>query len=258
MVSSPRMAGSSSPRLPRITIATVVRNGARTLADCIQSVVGQAYPDLEYLVIDGASTDGTLDVLRRFHGRITRWVSEPDGGTYDAMNKATRMATGDFILFLGADDALLADLSDVAPRLADPRTIYYGDAFWPRSNRRYDGPFGARKLAVRNICHQAIFYPRAVFERRSFDTRYRYQADWELNMRCLSDPELRFEYLPLVVARYNDSDGASTRNRDLALEADYPRLLWRHFPLHVAIPLAALALGGRALRALGLRGGGSG
>jgi len=243
----------ASRALPRITVLTVVRNGARTLAQCIESVTRQAYSGLEFVVVDGASTDGSLDLIRRYQECIARWVSEPDGGTYDAMNKGARMATGDFVLFLGADDVLLADLNDVALRLADPRTIYYGDAFWPRRNRRYDGPFGTWKLARRNICHQAIFYPRAVFEKYAFATRYRYQADWELNMRCFSDPEFRFEYVPLLIARYNDLDGASTRNRDLALEADYPRLLWRHFPLRVAAPLAALALCGRASRALGLR-----
>ncbi len=242
--------------LPRISVITVVRNGARTLRECIGSLANQQYGSLEYLVIDGGSTDGTLEIVRAFPGTVTRSVSEPDGGTYDAMNKGVRMATGDFILFLGADDQLLADLREVAPLLRDQRTVYYGDAFWPKRNRRYDGRFGAAKLAFRNICQQAMFYPRAVFEKYTFDTRYQLQADWEFNMRCFSDPELRFEYLPLLVSRYNDLDGSSTRHRDHALEEDYLRLLWRHFPGRVALPLSAVVLGGRVLRRMGLLRGG--
>ena len=250
------MSSAAPASRPRISVITVVRNGAGTLADCVESVVRQAYPKLEYVIVDGASTDGTVDVIRRYEGRLARWVSEPDGGVYDAMNKAVRLATGDFLLFLGADDQLLCDLAQVAPSLRDSHTVYYGDAFWPAHNRRYDGRFGPAKLAARNICHQAMFYPRAVFQKYSFDLRYRLQADWELNMRCFSDPALRFDYLPVLVARYNDLTGSSTRQRDLALEADYPRLLWRHFPARVALPLSALALTGRALRRLGVLGGG--
>lgn len=249
---------AKAPRpLPRISVVTVVRNGVATIAATLESVIGQGYPDLEYVVVDGASTDGTMDVVRRFDRRVLRYVSEVDAGTYDAMNKGVRMATGDWLLFLGADDVLLADLREVAPLLVDPYTIYYGDTWWPDRQRRYDGPFGAMKLARRNICHQGMFYPRAVFQGHAFDTRYRYQADWELNMRCFSDPRYRLQYVPVLVARYNDLSGGSSLNRDAALEADYPRLLWRHFPARIALPLTATFLAGRALRRLGLRRGGS-
>src|SRR5260370_29878005 len=128
---------------PRITIITVVRNGAATLADCIQSVVRQRYPNLEHIIVDGASTDGTQDVIRGFEGRIARWVSEPDQGIYHAMNKATRMATGDWVLFLGAHDWLASDLARMAAHLTAPATIYYGDAYWPSRHRLYVGRFGA-------------------------------------------------------------------------------------------------------------------
>jgi hypothetical protein len=170
------------------------------------------------------------------------------------MNKAVRIASGDFVLFLGADDEILVDLAGVAPCLVDPRTVYYGDTFWPLRGGRYDGPFDARKLARRNLCQQGVFYPRSVFQRFAFDLRYPLQADWELHMRLFSDPEFRFEHLDLVVARYDDAGGRSSRIRDLALEADYPCLLLRHFPPAVALPLAAASLGGRVLRSLGWRG----
>jgi glycosyltransferase involved in cell wall biosynthesis len=240
-----------SGRPSRISVITVVRDGAETMERCVASVERQRYAGLEYVVVDGASTDGTLEVIRRHASSIDRFVSEPDAGVYDAMNKAVRIASGDFLLFLGADDELLADLGGTAPRLSDPQTVYYGDTFWTRLGERYDGPFDARKLARRNLCQQGVFYPRSVFQRFAFDLRYPLQADWELHMRLFSDPDFRFEYLDLLVARYEDASGLSSRVRDLALEADYPRLLLRHFPLAVALPLAAASLGGRVLRRVG-------
>ena len=242
--------------LPRISVVTVVRNGAATIERCLRSVSRQAYPRLGHLIVDGASTDETVAIVRRHLPPVECLVSEPDAGIYDAMNKAVRLADGDFLLFLGADDELLADLGEIAPRLTSPSTVYYGDAEWPRRGRPYDGPFDAAKLARRNICQQAVLYPRRVFERYSFDLRYPLQADWELHMRLFADPAFRFQHLPVVVSRYDDAGGRSSRERDRALEADYPRLLWRHFPARVALPRAAVALAGRALRRLGLRGGG--
>ena len=95
-------------------------------------------------------------------------MSEPDKGIYDAMNKGTRHATGDRILFLGCDDTLSADLRAVAPLLIHANTIYYGNAYWRGRQRLYDGPFTTAKLARTNICHQAVFYPKAVFHKIFF------------------------------------------------------------------------------------------
>lgn len=231
----------STPRAPRITVATVVRDAVDDLPRCLESVARQGYPHLEHLVVDGASTDGTVALLRGAAGGRLRYLSEPDEGLYHAMNKTIGLATGDFVLFLGADDVLRADLAEVAPRLRDGRTIYYGDAWLVGARRAHDGPFGPAKLALRNICHQAIFYPRAALERHRFDLRYRWLADWELNMRCFSDPGLRFEYLPVVVADYEDRRGRSSTQRDHAFERDYLRLVWRHFPAWAALLATGLS-----------------
>jgi glycosyltransferase involved in cell wall biosynthesis len=239
---------------PSITVVTVVKDAVADLPRCLESVARQRYPRLEHLVVDGASTDGTVELLRRAAGARLRFVSEPDEGLYHAMNKAIGLARGDFILFLGADDALRADLADVAPRLVDPATVYYGDAWFTGAGQARYGPFDAARLARHNVCHQAVFYPRAALARHRFDLRYRWLADWELNMRCFADPALRFEHLPVVVADYEDRRGLSSTQRDLALERDYLRLVWRHFPWRVALPRTALKLAERALLALGLGG----
>ena len=245
---------NSSAECPRISIITVVINGVNTLESCIQSIVNQAYDNIEFIVMDGGSTDGTLDILKHYDSKIGFWSSESDKGIYDAMNKGARRATGDWVLFLGCDDTLSADLNNVAPLLRDTGVIYYGDAYWPGRKRFYDGSFSAAKLARTNICHQAIFYPRAVFDKYSFNLRYPFQADWELNMRCFSDPAFRFQYIPLQISIYNDRSGASSTRRDFALEEDYITLMWRHFPWHIALRRTAIAQGGRFLRHWGWKG----
>lgn len=234
-----------------ISIITVVRNGVDTLESCIRSVLSQTYEKTELIVIDGGSTDGTLDILRRYDSKITFWSSKSDSGIYDAMNKGASHANGERILFLGSDDTLSADLRTVAPLLIHANTIYYGDAHWPGRQRLYDGPFTTAKLARTNICHQAVFYPRAVFKKYQFNLRYSLQADWELNMRCFSDPQFRFQYIPVQVAVYNDMNGLSSVRQDLALEQDYITLMWRHFPCPIALWRTVIALGGRFLHRLG-------
>ncbi len=88
----------------RVSIITVVYNGKNTIEDCIKSVAGQTYPDIEHIIIDGGSTDGTLDVIKKYNNKINGWISEPDKGIYDAMNKGMKHATGDVIGILNSDD----------------------------------------------------------------------------------------------------------------------------------------------------------
>jgi len=237
---------------PILSIITVVRNGAASLEACINSVIQYASPDIEYIVIDGGSTDGTIEVLRQHSETITYWRSEPDQGIYDAMNKGLKVAHGQWVLFLGSDDELAISPEKLIPHLKSPQTLYYGNAYWKHSGRTHDGRFSAAKLACTNLCQQAVLYPKAALKKHPYNLRYRYQADWELNMRCFSDPEFHFEYLPLTIAIYNDATGVSTVSRDLALEADYISLLWRHFPAPIALWLSTLVLGGRLLRKINL------
>lgn len=236
---------------PILSVITVVRNGAGAIGACISSVVKHATPDMEYIVIDGGSTDGTVEILRAHSSHINFWISEPDQGIYDAMNKGLKQAHGQWILFLGHDDEMAIAPAELIPHLLDPTAIYYGNAYWRHSGRLHDGPFTAAKLARTNLCQQAVLYPKAALMKHPFNLRYRLQADWEVNMRCFRDPEFRFKYLPLTIANYNDATGASTTTRDLAMEADYPSLLWRHFPGPTALWLTTLVIGGRLLRKFG-------
>ncbi len=220
---------ASAPGSPVLSVVTVVYDGVATMEACIRSVLEQAHDNVEFIVVDGGSTDGTLDLLERYGDRIDYWVSEPDRGIFHAMNKGVSLITGDYVLFLGCDDVLLGFTPELVRRLTDPRCIYYGDVYIARSDRTFDGEFNRLKLCHTNICHQAILYPALVFEKYRYNLRYKDLADHEFNMRCWADPILRFEYLPVVMAEYNDQ-GNSGVSIDHAFQGDRLELVRRYFP----------------------------
>src|SRR5271155_2346515 len=116
---------------PLFTVVTAVFNGAERLESTILSVLSQGYADVEYIIIDGGSTDGTLDILRKYENSIDYWISEPDKGVYDAFNKACRLVTGEWTIFLGAgdlfyDDDVLTSMAEVVRDVISETEIVYG------------------------------------------------------------------------------------------------------------------------------------
>lgn len=162
---------------------TAVLNQADALRQTIESVLAQSYPKLDYVIVDGASTDGTVEVIGEYAGLLTKWISEPDDGVYDAMNKGWAMADEDSsLLFLGAGDRLLT-LPESLPA-AREAVIYYGRVildgeteFISRANWR---------LKLYNaLHHQGLLVPKKVHPKPPFDTRYRLYADFDFNQRLL-------------------------------------------------------------------------
>ncbi|PKL40239.1 MAG: glycosyltransferase [Candidatus Riflebacteria bacterium HGW-Riflebacteria-1] len=218
------------PQKPLITVVTVVCNGETHLESAILSVINQTYDNIEYIIIDGASKDGTLELIRRYELTIDYWLSENDMGIYDAMNKAVTLATGDFIYFLGADDLLIAGaISKMVELIVEKMlsgTIYYGDVYMPGKHKLYDGEFTKYKLVKRNICHQSIFYPRSVFLKTRYNLCYSVLADYELNLRLIAF--MNFVYLPVLVAYYNDT-GVSSSHIDSCFVRDRLKIIKDNF-----------------------------
>lgn len=227
---------------PLISIITPTINSGAKIGTTIASVLSQGKELYEFLVIDGGSTDGTLAQLRA-QGSALRYLSEPDEGIYDAMNKGIQLTSGKFLYFLGAGDRLLpgvleavaVEMRKLLSRGQHSRpTLLYGNVDWAKYGRPYDGRFTRSKLLRRNICHQAIFYQRSVFEQLGFyNTKYRSLADWEFNIRCFSSPAIRKRYIPLSIAQY-EGTGRSTTTPDPAFYADFPRLTHQQHDLDVA------------------------
>lgn len=194
----------------RITLITVARNAARTIADTVRSVAAQDYPQVEYIVIDGASTDGTAEVVQRNLGTNSYLISELDQGVYDAMNKGITIATGDVIGFLNADDVFAHKhvLSRITKVFRDPvieacyADLIYVDQYNPHKIVRYwksgpyvDGLFEKGWMPA----HPTFYVRRAVYEKfGGFDLTYKRQSDFELTMRFLKIHGLRAMYIPEV------------------------------------------------------------
>jgi glycosyltransferase involved in cell wall biosynthesis len=210
---------ASAMTAPMFSIIVPTFNVAATLDACLRSVVRQTCTDFELVLVDGGSTDGTLDIAKSFASELgTRLVvhSGSDQGPYDAMNRGVAMASGAWLLFLGGDDTLYeADtLARVATFVGDhqPSDLVYGDVINRSTGTRHAGEFDLDRLLFEtNMCHQAIFYRRELFAGIGpYNLRYRIWADWDFNIRCFSNPALVARYMDIVVTLYNDVTGISS------------------------------------------------
>ena len=204
-------------------------NCGRKLAATLESVLSQPKELFEAIVVDGGSDDKTLSVVEEYGGHL-RFVSEPDRGVYDALNKGVAMSSGRSLLFMGAGDVLkegvLERVAEILPE--DEPTFAYGDSNLVRHGVRQSGTFGKKDFIARNLCQQAIFYDRKIFDLLGgFDLRYRVYADWAFNMKCFADPRVRKLYLGLLVADF-EGWGISDVQDDPAFYRDLPGLVRRH------------------------------
>lgn len=197
----------------KVTIITVTYNSAKTIVEALDSVARQTYPDIEHIVVDGGSTDGSLALIAAHGARITRLVSEPDEGIYDAMNKGLRMASGELIGFLNSDDVFASD--DVIEQVARAAAVgqpdaVFGDLVYVDPTRsqplvRYwhAGSFSLAKLKLGWMPpHPTLYTRRDMIERVGlFDARLKIAADYEFMLRLLIRPDLKVAYIPKVLVQ---------------------------------------------------------
>ncbi len=201
-----------------VSVVIVTYNAAATLRNCIDSVLGQDYAAKEIVVVDGGSKDDTCAILSSYEGSI-RWQSEPDKGIYDAMNKGIRLASGKWILFLGADDCLAENsLAAVFSQPAYPASavLLYGKVRTEPGNRMQGGPTDFPRLVGGNIPHQAIFYDRQLLlHYGGYDLHYPILADYDLNLRIFERRGAETFFLDQVISVFS-SRGVSNRTIDAA------------------------------------------
>lgn len=197
----------------KISVITVCFNSARTIADTLHSVAEQTHPDIEHIVIDGASRDNTLDIIKTTQNRVAKLLSEPDKGIYDAMNKGLALATGEVVGFLNSDD-VYADkgcLALIASALSDVCIdACYGDvefvsATIPHKTVRYwrAGEYDKKRLVQGWMPPHPTFYARRTLYDNvgGFDLRYRLQSDYDMAVRLLKQDTVRLCYLPYLMVR---------------------------------------------------------
>lgn len=224
---------------PLISIISITYNAAGQLPPTMESVSAQSFKDFEHIVIDGASTDGTLEVARRLGTPSLRILSEPDKGLYDAMNKGLRMARGRYLLFLNAGDAFHS--ADVLAKYAEATSkdpdIIYADTVIVDSDRKVIAPRHLSAPAILThdsfskgmlVCHQAFMVRRDIAP--SYDLSYRFSADYDWTVKCLkSSRPGRCVNLKTVAIDYLN-DGLTDRNKVDSLMERFS-IMKRHYGL---------------------------
>lgn len=234
------MFKANTPDLPLITYVTIVYNNKDTILRCMQSVWAQTYPNIEYIVVDGSSTDGTSEIIKQHLDKIDYYVRQPDKGIYDAMNKGISLATGQFICFMNSDDTCPpnAAYDVVKSYIESPADVIFGNV----KLRTEDGTLKDVNTAMQTVLikdnviryptmyHQTVYGGRDAFERTGdFDLAYRLAADLKWTNGCVRSGNITIRKIDSILA-YFSLGGASDTGRDKTA-AEVSRLVKELFPL---------------------------
>ena len=190
---------------PKFSIITVTYNAEKVLEDTIQSIVTQSYKNVEYIIVDGGSTDGTLTIVNKYKEHIHTIVSEPDKGLYDAMNKGIKLATGDYLCFLNEGHFLYKR------RLSAPETLHWKS-------------FKKGML----VCHQAFFARRELALEEPYDLQYRFSADFDWCIRIMKKAKVLHNTHLTLIDYLNE--GMTTRNHKASLKERF-HIMAKHYGL---------------------------
>jgi glycosyltransferase involved in cell wall biosynthesis len=213
----------SKTTMPTISVITVIYNGKSYLEKTIISVASQTYPKVEYIIIDGGSSDGTIDIIKKYSNNINYWISEPDNGIYDAMNKGVQAATGSWILFLNAGDTFFDDNtiekfnSFLSKNSHNTPALIFGDVMliYPNGSEEKRHLKNSNTFLIRNmICHQCIFYSDTLFKQVGlFNLNYKLAADFEHFTR-IRWKKFKITKINTVISKYG-LDGVSASRESI-------------------------------------------
>jgi glycosyltransferase involved in cell wall biosynthesis len=215
---------------PKISIITACFNSAKTIEQTIDSVVTQTYPNIEYIIIDGGSTDETVDIIRRYQGKFAYWVSEPDKGIYDAMNKGIDVATGDYIYFLGSDDKLYnyKCIENTVNYINGNSgiDIFFGKVMLVDYNFHLQKECGEAispdaVLQGAMVPHQGMFVSKSLMKKFLFNTQYKIAADFDFLVKCVLKG-CKMQFIDLIIAYYSVNGSSSV---DKLRKMEYQKIL---------------------------------
>ncbi len=200
---------------PLISVVTVSYNAVSTIEETICSVINQTYSNIEYIIIDGGSTDGTVDIIKKYADKIAYWVSEPDKGIYDAMNKGIDVATGEWINFMNSGDTFHSDrvIQQLIENLPSKADVVYGDTLLVYSWGKHLQealPMNVIKHRL-PFCHQSCFIKMASMREMKYNLKYKVCADYDFFYRLWQADGL-FSYLPVCISNYEAEQGISATN----------------------------------------------
>ncbi len=204
--------------LPLITVVTVVYNGEKTIQGTIESCLKQSYPNLEYIVIDGGSSDRTVEIISKFQDKISYFLSESDSGIYDAMNKAIKVAKGDWINFMNCGDIFINDnvissVVDIITKDKSNSDIIYGNTIFKFNDfflrqKPMDLDRIEREMA---FCHQSAFVKMEIIKTNNFDLKYKLSSDF-IMMNKFYRQNRKFKYIDIYISLFDQTDGSTLRN----------------------------------------------
>nr|MBC7614007.1 glycosyltransferase [Pseudopedobacter sp.] len=210
---------------PSLSVITVVYNNVKHIERTIKSVINQSYPNIEYVVIDGASTDGTFNILKKYHDKIDVLISEPDQGIYEAMNKGLDLAKGDYVLFMNSGDEVFA--TDTIEKVFNSMAyadIYYGETemlnklLQSEGRRRHQTPeqltLSSFKYGM-SVSHQAIYIRKSLT--KSFDSKYQLSADIDWILDAISKAKTTVN-TQQYVAKYLIGGMSKQKHRESLME----------------------------------------
>lgn len=207
-----------------ITVVTICYNAANILENTILSVINQTYSKIEYIIIDGLSTDSTMEIVNKYKDRISKILSEPDKGIYDAMNKGIKLATGDWIIFLNAGDQFVNNeiITDFCRQIEPSTIIAYGNAnLIYKSMTVLWKTFPLNTLKNRMcFCHQSTFVNTIYHKKHLFDISYKISGDYNFFYEAYYKNQIKFQYIPLTVVNYEAENGMSAKNYFVRLKED--------------------------------------
>lgn len=209
---------------PLISIVTVTYNVVNTIEKTILSIINQTYSNIEYIIIDGGSTDGTIDIIKKYTNRISYWISEPDNGIYDAMNKAINIASGDWIIFINAGDRLYNNcvINEIFNTPFDNIEVLYGDFCSEQNNciikKESKYPFYKKKSGYRNMgfSHQSAFVRTKWAKKYPFDLSYKCCADYNM-MYTIYNVGGKFHYINKIICINEGGKGFSEDHRNIQM-----------------------------------------
>ena len=221
----------------KLSVITVTYNAEATLERTLRSVQSQSQADIEHIIVDGNSQDGTVALIERYANERTNWVSEPDKGLYDAMNKAAEMATGDYLCFLNAGDTFHSDTTVEEMMRSIPQgsvpDIIYGQTAIVDDNgnflhmRRLEAPKVVNWKSFKQgmlVCHQAFIVRRGLFE--PYDLGYRFSSDFDWAVKLLKRAQV-IHYTDMTLIDYLN-EGLTTTNHKASLKERY-KIMTKHY-----------------------------
>ena len=217
---------------PKVSIVTVVYNDAKGLEKTIKSVINQTYENVEFIIIDGGSTDDTVAIIKRYDDQIDYWVSEKDGGIYDAMNKGINASTGTWVNFMNAGDTFVNNevLSNINFASFTDFALIYGKKI---QNDKVIEPMPIKKLEVGEIHanHQSMFFNKNILGTElKYDNQYKIYGDYELVNRIYITDKKKISYINIVIADFEGGGISSQITKQKRL--DKYKILYAHYGIY--------------------------